>query len=247
MKSLKLITGFLAFFFFSFLNTHAQDAATLLQNMDKLMTAPKDREATMQMILTDKSGDIKEREALIQQKGTDKKLYRYTKPENQIGTSTLTLPGDVMWLFMPAFDEPTKITLLAKSGSFSGTDFSYEDMSSDTYGDRYDPVLLASQDPATYLLELVPKSKKSKYSKIFLTLNKANFYPVKMEYYDNRDNHFKTSTYKYEKKGSYWYAKEVEMTDLKKEHSTKIIMTDIKFDQGLSDDIFTVENMQEKD
>jgi hypothetical protein len=34
------------------------------------------------------------------------------------------------------------------------------------------------------------------------------------------------------------------MTDLKKEHSTKIIMTDIKFDQGLGDDVFTVENLK---
>jgi len=247
MKQIKSIFIILSILVFGTINSSAQNAETLLQKMDELMTAPKDREATMQMILTDKDGDIKEREALIQQKGTDKKLYRYTKPEKQVGTSTLTLPGDVMWLFMPAFDEPTKITLLAKSGSFSGTDFSYEDMSSDTYSDRYDPTLLESKEPATYLLELVPKSKRSKYSKIILTLDKANSYPVKMEYYDNRDNHFKTSIYKYAKKDKYWYAQEVEMKDLKKEHSTKIIMTDIKFDQGLSDDIFTVENMQEED
>jgi len=247
MKRIKSISIVLSILVFGAINSSAQNAETLLQKMDELMTAPKDREATMQMILTDKSGDTKEREALIQQKGTDKKFYRYTKPEKQVGTSTLTLPGDVMWLFMPAFDEPIKITLLAKSGSFSGTDFSYEDMSSDTYGDRYDPTLLESDVPDNYLLQLVPKSKKAKYSKIVLSLNKANFYPVKMEYYDNRDNHFKTSTYKYAKKDKYWYAQEIEMTDLKKEHSTKIIMTDIKFDQGLSDDIFTVENMQEKD
>jgi outer membrane lipoprotein-sorting protein len=214
--------------------------------MDELMTAPKDREATMQMILTDKNGKIKEREALIQQKGTDKKFYRYTKPEKQVGTSTLTLPGDVMWLFMPAFDEPTKITLLAKSGSFSGTDFSYEDMSSETYSKRYVPTLLESDDTENYMLNLVPKSKKSKYSKIVLTLNKTNFYPVKMEYYDSRNNHFKTSTYKYTKEDNYWYAQEIMMTDLRKKHSTKIVMNNIKFDQGLSDDIFTVENMQEE-
>jgi outer membrane lipoprotein-sorting protein len=244
MKLLRNFSILLFILAFGILNSSAQNAEELLQKMDELLSAPKDREATMQMVLTDKSGKVKVREALIQQKGTDKKFYRYTKPEKQAGTCSLTLPGDVMWLFMPAFDEPIKITLLAKSQSFSGTDFSYEDMSGKPYGERYTPTLAESENAEVYILELVPISKKSKYSKIVLTLNKSNFYPEKMEYYDTRGNHFKTSTYKYTKKDNYWYAEEVLMSDLKKKHSTKIVMTDIKFDQGLPDDIFTVENMQ---
>jgi len=245
MKRLKVISILLLFLVFGFTNSNAQDAATLLQKMDELMSAPKDREATMQMILTDKSGKVKDREGLLQQKDTDKKLFRYTKPEKQVGTSTLTLPGDVMWLFMPAFDEPTKITLLAKNQSFSGTDFSYEDMSSKPYSERYIPTLLDSDNAESYTLELVPISKKSKYSKILLQLDKENNYPVKMDYYDTRGNHLKEATYKYGKEGNYWYAQEVLMTNLKKKHSTKIVMLNMKFDQGLSDDIFTVENMQQ--
>jgi len=247
MRILRISSILFFTLFIGLFTTSAQDASDLLQKMDALMSAPKDREATMQMVLTDKSGKVKEREALIQQKGTDKKLYRYTKPEKQVGTSTLTLPGDIMWLYMPAFDEPTKITLLAKSGSFSGTDFSYEDMSSKPYSERYTPEIAESESAENWVLTLTPISKKSKYSKIVLTLNKANNYPVKMEYFDGRGNHFKTSTYKYAKKDGYWYAEEVLMSDHKKRHSTKIVMTNIKFDQGLSDDIFTVENMQEKD
>lgn len=244
MKRIRVFSILLFTLIFGVLNSSAQTAEELLQKMDALMSAPKDREATMLMVLTDKKGEVKEREALIQQKGTDKKFIQYTKPEKQVGTCTLTLPGDVMWMFMPAFDEPIKITLLAKSQSFSGTDFSYEDMSSDSYSDRYVPSMIESENVENYTLELTPISKKSKYSKIVLYMNKDNFYPEKMEYYDNRENHFKTSTYKYSKEDNYWYAKEVVMTDLKKEHSTKIVMMDIKFDQGLSDDIFTLENMQ---
>jgi outer membrane lipoprotein-sorting protein len=55
---------------------------------------------------------------------------------------------------------------------------------------------------------------------------------------------FKEATYTYEKIGKYWNAAEVVMKDLEKNHSTKIRLTNIKFDQGLSDDIFTVENMK---
>jgi outer membrane lipoprotein-sorting protein len=55
---------------------------------------------------------------------------------------------------------------------------------------------------------------------------------------------FKEADYTYEKIGKYWNAKEVVMKDLEKNHSTTIKLSDIKFDQGLSDDIFKVENLK---
>ncbi len=66
-----------------------------------------------------------------------------------------------------------------------------------------------------------------------------------MEYYNKKGENFKTATYKYKKSGSYWYAEEVFMNDFKKEHSTLIYLRDIKFDQGLKDDDFTVEKMKQ--
>lgn len=223
--------------------TVAQNADTLLQYMDNLMSAPKDKTATVQMTLTDKSGDIKTREAIMKQKGKDKKLYRYTKPESQAGVCTLSLPGDVMWLYMPAFDEPVKITLLSKSQAFTGTDFSYEDMNSQSYSEKYKPTLSSSTNPQSYTLNLIPKSKKSDYSKIVLSMDKTNYFPLKMDFFDKQGTLYKVATYKYIKKGKYWYAEEVLMKDLKKNHSTKIVLTDLKFDQGLSDDEFVVEKL----
>ena len=43
------------------------------------------------MIIKDKNGTVKEREATLKQKGKYKKLYRYTKPEKQAGIATLSL------------------------------------------------------------------------------------------------------------------------------------------------------------
>jgi outer membrane lipoprotein-sorting protein len=221
-----------------------QTAETLLQNMDNLMSAPKDKQAIMEMTITNKSEKEKVREAIMMQKGKDKKLYRYTKPESQAGVATLSLPGDIMWMYMPAFGKPKKISLLAKSQSFNGTDFSYEDMDTKGYSERYTPTLQTSDSDQTFLLELKPKSDKSEYSKIMLVLNKKYFYPEKMDYYDKKGTHFKTATYKYKKSGQYWYAEEVFMNDFKKEHSTLVLMKDVKFDQGLKDEDFTVEKMK---
>jgi outer membrane lipoprotein-sorting protein len=184
------------------------------------------------------------RVALFMQKGKDKKLYRYTQPESQAGIAILSLPDDVMWMYMPAFGKPKKISLLAKNQSFNGTDFSYEDMDSKSYSERYSPTLQKPESDQTYQLELKPRSDQSDYSKIIVVLNKNYFYPEKMDYYDKKGTHFKTATYKYKKSGKYWYAEEVFMNDFKKDHSTLTKMKEVKFDQGLKDEDFTVEKMK---
>ncbi len=221
----------------------SQDARAILENMDKVIFSPKDKQAKVTMILTDKTGKEKVREAVMFQKGTDKKLYRYTKPESQAGIATLSLSEDVMWLYMPAFVIPRKISMLAKGQAFNGTDFSYEDMVTIPYSERYTPTLLETQQDA-YVLNLVPVSEKSNYSKILVTVDKRYGYPVSMQYFNSQGRKIKESAYQYEKIGKYWNAAKVVMTDLEKGHSTRIWLSDVKFDLGLSDDLFLVENLK---
>lgn len=223
-------------------NLHGQNADELLQKMDHIIFGAKDKQGHVKIILINKSGKEKVREATMMQKGTDKKIYRYTQPESQAGIATLSLPDGIMWLYMPAFGKPKKISLLAKSQAFTGTDFSYEDMATTPYSERYTPTLAETKDDA-YILELTPKSEKSSYSKIVVTLNRENFYPVKMEYFDRGKRKFKEATYTYHKIGKYWNARQVIMADLKKQHMTKIILTDVVFDQGIPDEEFTVEKL----
>ena len=244
----KIKTGLALFIIFTAINEiQAQSAASILKSMDDLIAAPKDKEAIVKMVLKDKSGKEKVREAIMKQKGRYKKLYRYTKPEKQVGMATLSLPDDIIWLYMPALKKAIKVTLLSKSQAFTGTDFSYEDMSGSSYGERFTPSLKDNPDASIYQLELMPKSMKSSYSKIIVYLDKKHFYPIKMEYFDQNQTYFKYATYTYKKKGNYWYAEEVTMMNLQKEHSTEIIITDIKFDQGISDEEFTVENLKPVD
>ena len=243
--NLKYLTICSLIILFNFSSLQAQSAKVLLQNMDLLIAAPKDKEASVLMLITDKSGKEKKREASLKQKGKFKKLYRYTKPEKQAGIATLSLPDGIIWLYMPAFGKAVRISLLSKSQAFTGTDFSQEDMSGIPYSDRYNPTIINANNPDFYILELTPKSKKTKYSKIILTMDKTNYYPIKMEFFNKSNNYFKLATYKYKKQDKYWYAKEVIMTSVLKKHSTSILLTDVKFDQGIDDDVFTVENLKQ--
>jgi alkylation response protein AidB-like acyl-CoA dehydrogenase len=72
------------------------------------------------------------------------------------------------------------------------------------------------------------------------------FYNI-MEFFNRTDKKFKDASYKYEKVGEYWNAAEVKMTDYEKNHSTKILLNDVKFDQGLSDELFLVEKLKPAD
>lgn len=244
MKTLKNTSLLLLLLFFAALmDASSQDAAAILEKMDNIMFSPRDKQGKVTLILKDKNGKEKIREASIMQKGTDKKLYRYTKPESQAGMATLSLSDDVMWVYMPAFGKPKKISMTSKDQSFTGTDFSLEDMSMTPYAARYTPELLESGGDA-YVLSLIPKSTKSYYSKIIVKISQMYGYPLTMDYYDLKGKKSKEATYTYEKIGKYWNASEILMKDLGKNHSTRTLLSEIKFDQGLTDDLFVVENLK---
>jgi len=121
MKILKLsFIIFSVIYFTENISINAQDATTLLQDMDDLMLAPQDKQGTVKIVLTNlKSGKEKVREAEMKQKGRDYRLYRYTQPEKQAGIATLSLPDNVMWMYMPAFAKPKKnITIGQKPGFY---------------------------------------------------------------------------------------------------------------------------------
>ncbi len=224
----------------------AQDAQKILSEMDNLMSAPQDRVATVEITIRNKKGNETVREASLMQKGANYRLYRYTKPENKAGIATLSHPDGKMWLYMPSFGKAVKITLLSKSQAFTGTDFSYEDMSGIPYSERFNASLESSDKPNNYLLNLLPKTKETEYSKIQIYINEENGYPIEMAFFDKKGNNIKKADYSYVKKGKYWYAEEVIMTDLRKDHSTKIIIKEVTFDIGLKDDDFTLEKLTGK-
>lgn len=222
-------------------SANAQDASTILKNMDDVMYSPKDMTGKNTIILIDRNGREEVREAAIMQKGNDKRMFRFTSPASQAGIAVLSLPNDVMYMYLPAFGRERRIASSAKNQNFAGTDFSYDDMESVLFSEKYAPKLLKTEGNV-FVLELTPKGR-SDYSKIIAHINKTHFYPEVMEYYDRGGNKVKEAKYTFKKIGDYWNAAEIEMTDLKKNHKTKMQMSDVKYDTGLSDDEFTVRKL----
>ena len=226
----------------SLFTANAQDASPILKKMDDVMYSPKDMTGKNKIVLIDKNGKQETREATIQQKGNDKRIFRFTSPASQVGIAVLSLPNDIMYLFLPAFGKERRISTSVKSQNFAGTDFSYDDMEAKPYSEKYTPKLLKTEGNV-FVLELTPKGQ-SDYSKIIVNVNKTNFYPESMEYYDKGNTKIKEAKYTFKKVGNYWNASEIEMSDLKKNHKTKMQMSDVKYDQGLTDDDFSVRKLK---
>jgi outer membrane lipoprotein-sorting protein len=244
MKKIKLSIVSIFLLFGGILSVNAQDANTILTKMDDVMYSPKDMTGKTQIVLIDKAGKEKTREANIIQKGNDKRIFRFTAPASQAGIAVLSLPDDVMYLYMPAFGKERRISSSVKSQNFAGTDFSYDDMESVPYSKKYTPKLIKTEGDV-YILELIPISPKSTYSKLIVKVHKTNYYPVTMEYYDKGNKKIKDAIYKFKKIEKYWNAEEIEMTNLKKKHKTKMIMSDVKYDIGLTDEEFTVRKLKQ--
>lgn len=221
----------------------AQDANTILKKMDDVLYAPEDMTGTHTIILIDKNGKQETREAYIKQKGNDKRIIRFTAPASQAGIAVLALPNDVMYLYLPAFGKERRISSSVKNQNFAGTDFTYDDMEPKPFSVKYTPKLLKTEGDV-FVLELVPEGN-SDYSRIIVHINKTNFYPELMEYFDKGNTKIKEAKYTFKKVGNYWNTEEIEMTNLKKNHKTRMLMSEVQYDTGLSDEEFTVRKLKQ--
>ncbi|MCD4665523.1 MAG: outer membrane lipoprotein-sorting protein [Bacteroidales bacterium] len=245
MRKLNLTVLVSVLFLLAGFNANSQDANEILQNVDKVLYSSKDQQNTVTIILIDKDGDESPSGADVIQKGNDMRLFRFTSPASQAGIAFLSLANDVMYIYMPAFGKERRIASHVKNQKFAGTDFSYDDMEAKLFTLKFDPEIIA-QDDESFTLKLVPKPDlKTDYSKQVMKINKQNFYPEFTEYYDKGNKKSKEATYKFEKVGDYWNAREITMKDVKRNHATKMIVSDVVYDQGLSDDEFTVRKLKQ--
>lgn len=215
-------------------------ASQILNKADNVINAPKDQNLKIKLILTDKKGKEKIRKMSMLQKGSEKRMVKFLSPANQKGIAFLSLPNDIMYLYLPAFKKVRRIASHVKNTKFAGTDFSYDDMEAKRYLEKYIPKLLKKEENY-YILQLNPrKGIKTDYLKLIMKVRTDNFYPVKIEHYNKGGKLYKIMIRKkIEKVKGYWISKESEMNDLKAKHKTKMIIEDVKFDSGLSNSKFT--------
>ncbi|MFC2168301.1 outer membrane lipoprotein-sorting protein [Acidobacteriota bacterium] len=120
----------------------------------------------------------------------EKNLVRYLEPTRIKGQAILMLNNaDDIWMFNPRTQRVRKLATHAKKQKMQGSDFSYEDMGGgDLFIKDYSAERLADENKEgfdCYKLELIRKEDADiSYSKLVLWVNKDNFVPVVIDYYD---------------------------------------------------------------
>ena len=223
------------------------DASNLLKKIDQTASAIKDKSANIEMILVNlkKTKEDKEKikRGFIKQKDSNKKMFRYTYPKSDVGIATLSLPKGDIYLYLPMFKKPKKITNLASGNKFNKSDFSFNDMSTASFAENFYAEIIHIND-TNFVLDLVSINNDMNYNRMIIIVNKKHSYIEKAEYYNDEGVLEKRSTSQYQKIDGHWVVNEVSMENVKKAHKTTIILTDIKINQGLKDDEFTVEKLR---
>lgn len=227
--------------------TPEEKGLTIAQEADRRDTGWQDQTASLEMILRNRHGQESKRQIRSKTKEVDgdgdKALSIFDTPRDVKGTAFLSythaLKADEQWLYLPALKRVKRISSNNKSGPFMGSEFSYEDLSSQEV-EKYTYKYLRDEKldgRDCFVIERVPAYKHSGYTRLITWLDKEMYRPLKIEFYDRKKALLKTLTYTGYKQydGKFWRPDQMSVVNHQTKKSTELFWKDYKFKTGLSD------------
>lgn len=226
--------------------------------MEKVYNRPsgKDMKAHLTMTLENSRGGKRIRsiqQFLKTDKTVEKKLMFFLEPADVRNTAFMNWSyaesgkSDDQWIYLPALKRIKRISSSAKNDYFMGSDFTYDDL-----GDRH-----PSEDihkvvgtevvdgKKCHVVESVSKEKGYMYSRTVTWVIDGVWIGLKKEFYDGNGELLKTLRVKeYDEVGGYWTVRHTEMHNVQRQHTTRMELTDIQYDTGISDNLFSERTMQ---
>jgi hypothetical protein len=208
-----------------------------------------DMEVDIEMILSNSNGQSSKREMRNQtfemaDKNTgDKTLIIFDRPKDVKGTAFLTfsniLEPDDQWLYLPDVGKVKRISSKNKSGPFVGSEFAFEDISSQEVG-KYSYKYLKNEPCGKlecFVVDRIPLYEYSGYTKMTSWIDTKDFQVRKVDFYDRKNSLLKTLTYEDYKQylGKYWRAGKFLMKNHQNGKSTDLHWNNYKFRVGLKE------------
>ena len=256
MKALNPTTPFLLIALLAtglptYAETPEEKGLAIAMEVDRRDTGFGDSEAAMTMTLKNRKGDTSSRQVRVRtleiDGDGDKSMSIFDKPADVRGTAFLTYSHsqkpDEQWLYLPALKKVKRISSKNKSGPFMGSEFAYEDISSQEV-DKYSYKFLREDSldgKAVFVNEQYPTYKNSGYKRQIVWIDQAEYIPLKIEFYDRKDTLLKTlvfSEYK-QYKDQFWRAHNMHMSNNQNGKSTLLAWGEYKMGVGLKDKDFT--------
>lgn len=215
-----------------------------------------DSTADMTMELRNKQGDSSTRYIRIKTLEVigdgDKSMSIFDEPADVKGTAFLTfshaIKPDEQWLYLPALKRVKRINSKNKSGPFMGSEFAYEDIASQeiekyTYKYLRDETLNGID---CFVIERYPAYEHSGYTRQVVWINKAEYRPEKVVFYDRKNSLLKTLTYDgYQQYlDKFWRADQMNMENHQTGKSTTLTWSNYQFRTGLEDRDFNKNSLK---
>jgi outer membrane lipoprotein-sorting protein len=226
----------------------AQEGIDIAKAADKADLGWESSSSNLKMVLKNKNGQTSSRslsnKSLELVEDGDKSLIIFNSPADVKGTATLTythkVGTDDQWLYLPAIARVKRISSSNKSGPFMGSEFAYEDLSSQEV-EKYTYKFLEKKG-SLLVVEQFPVDPKSGYTRRIATYNPAKGYRIeKVEFYDRKNARLKTLTYSDYNvyKGKYWRPGTMLMVNHQSNKETTLFFTNYKFGLNYTDDDFS--------
>ena len=219
----------------------------IAEEADRRARGYGDLEARLTMVLRNRHGEERTRTmtmSLLEGAGAnDKTLLVIDQPRDLQGTALLThaesTGDDSQWLYLPALKRVKRIASGGQTGSFMGSEFSYEDIGSQGL-DEYTYRFLGEEiieSEACLSVERVPVDPESGYARQVVFFDTGEYRVRQIDFYDRNGLLLKTlrltGFQQYE--GSFWRPDLMEMTNHQTGKSTSILWDEYRFDVGLTD------------
>ncbi len=208
--------------------------------------------STLKMVLANKQGETSERELrsrvleVPEMDEGDKSLIVFDTPRDVKGTAFLsfthiTEPDD-QWLYLPSLKRVKRISSKNKSGPFMGSEFAYEDMSSQEVA-KYTYKWLRDEPCGEYtcfVVERYPVYENSGYTRQIVWADQEEYRILKTEYYDRKDALLKTLVlsdyHRYLDK--HWRAHDLYMENHQTGKTTRLTWSEFQFQIDIDENDF---------
>ncbi len=212
--------------------------------------------ADLEMIMRNRHGEESLRRIRIRTLETDgdgdKGLSVFDYPRDVKGTGFLSFTHktgpDDQWLYLPAIKRVKRINAANKSGSFMGSEFAYEDITSQevekyTYRWLHDEVY---EGKSCFVIERTPVDLKSGYKRQVVWFDQDEYRIQKIVFYDRKDALLKTLSAAgyHQYLDRYWRADRVDMVNHQTGKSTRLNWKNYQFRTGLKDRDFSKNKLE---
>jgi len=251
MKFLQIICIALVFPLSAIAETAAEKGLRIAQSAAARNDGYGDISVSGEMILIGKAGQKSTRRFdakwVETGGGKSRSLLIFRWPGDIRNTALLThvkpRKQDDQWLFLPSLSKVRRISSSGRSGSFVGSEFSFEDMV-DQDSDKFAHSWLKDErcpgQGTCHVVDRRPKSK-SGYSLQRVWFDQKNLTIQQVMYFDRRGAHLKTLTLSGYKlyNGKFWRARKMAMKNHLTGKSTVLTWSDFKFNTGVNPNTLT--------